>query len=115
MQEEGFDLPVRGGGEPGEEIGEVLEAVDAMQFRRADNGIDRSPTLSGIMRTFEHIVITSDGDRPDAVFNKAVAELYIAVIEEGLEMGPLSKGIADRLAPIGLLGSAFIARSLSHA
>jgi hypothetical protein len=98
MEEEGFDLPVRGGGEPGEEIGEILEAVDIVPFCRTYYGIDHSSTLSGVVRTFEHIVIASDGDRPDAVFNKAVAELYIAVIEEWLEMGPLSKGIADSFA-----------------
>jgi hypothetical protein len=34
LQKERFDLPVRGGREPGEDIGEILEAVDAMQFRR---------------------------------------------------------------------------------
>jgi len=53
--------------------------------------------LSVVVRTFEHIVITSDGDGPDAVFNQAVAELYIAVIEERLKVGPLSKGVESNL------------------
>ena len=85
------------GGQTGEGVLEVFPRVDP-QAAVLDEGVDDGGFLSGVLGTAEEPVLGSELGGPDGVLNEVVVDLDTAVVQIGLEVGPLVEGVGDGFA-----------------
>lgn len=86
------------GGQTGEDVFEVFPRVDPQAAAVLDEGVDDGGFFSGVLGSDEEPVLGSELGRPDGVLNKVVVDLYPAVAQIGLEVGPLVEGVGDGFA-----------------
>jgi hypothetical protein len=89
--------------DPGEDVGQIPERVDVIQFAGFDQSSDGGPMLGAAVRTPEQCILSVERDRADRAFNGVVVELDAAVIEEARQAFPARQGVADGLGQFALL------------
>jgi len=86
------------GGQTGEDVLEVFSRVDPQAAAVLDEGVDDGGFFSGVLGTDEEPVLGSELGGPDGVLNEVVVDLDTAVVQVGLEVGPLVEGVGAGFA-----------------
>ena len=69
-------------GDPGENIREIAEGIDVVEFAGLDQRCDRCPVLGAAVGAREQGIFPVQRDRADGTFDGVVIELDAAIVEE---------------------------------
>lgn len=89
--------------DPGEDIGEIAEGLDAVEFAGFDQGSDDGPMLGAAVRSCEECILAVERDRADRAFDGVAVDLDAAIVEEARQAIPARERVAYRLGKFCLL------------
>ena len=81
---------------------EVGEGLDAVDFRRLDQGCDAAPCLPAFVVAGEERVLAAQGYGTDQVLDAVGVDFDAAIVEEGLEPVPVAVDLGELLPEAGL-------------
>jgi hypothetical protein len=102
--QEAVDVPVEGGGQSGQDVGEVGERIEAVGFGGFDEAGGDSAGLSALVASGEEPVFASDGDFAECALGGVVVDGEAAVIELAGEDRPAFEEVADGAGGRGFRG-----------
>src|SRR5688572_7226306 len=92
-------MPVRDRRECRGQIGERVDVVELAGFNERS---DAGPGAAALVMTTEQMVLPAQSDRPDAVLNGIVVDLYPAIGEEDPQTIPVVGDVAELFPKPGL-------------
>jgi len=95
------DPPVRVAvDDPGDDVGEIGEWLDAVELAGLDQRGNDGPMLSTAVGAGEQRIFAVERDRADRAFDDVAVDFDAAVVEELGEALPAREGVADRLGKL---------------
>ena len=88
---------------PGEDVGEIAERIDVVEFACLDQRGDGGPVFGAAVRTCEQSIFAVECDGTDRAFDSIVVEFDAAIIDEARQALPARQGVADGLGKFALL------------
>lgn len=91
-------------GDPGEDIGEPRLRVEALQFRRADQGLHHGGALAAVPGAAEPPRLAPECNAAQRLAAGIVADADPAFVEEAGERRPALEQVVQRLGDVGMVG-----------
>jgi hypothetical protein len=88
---------------PGEDIGEIAERLDTIEFAGFDQRRNGCPVFGTAVGACKEGALPVERDRTDGALDCIGVDLDAAVVEEAGQTFPAREGVADRLGELGLL------------
>ncbi|ESY17766.1 hypothetical protein X749_30655 [Mesorhizobium sp. LNJC391B00] len=92
--------------DPGEDIGEIAEGLDAVEFAGFDQRGDDCPVFGAAIGACKEGVLPIERDRTNGALDCIGVDLDAAVVEEAGQAFPARERIADCLGELGRLARA---------
>jgi hypothetical protein len=92
----------------GEDVGEVLEGVDAASLACRDERVEALEARAALDVVDEEVVLAAERDATESALGAVVVEGHAIVVEDDAQLVPLVVGVAERDAD-GALGRVALA------
>ena len=89
--------------DPGEDVGQVHERVDIVQFTGLDQRGDGGPVFGAAIRACEQSIFPVERDGADGAFDGVVVKLDTAIVDEAGQALPARQGVTDGFGKLALL------------
>ena len=89
--------------DPGEDVSQVFERVDVVEFAGLDERSDGGPVFGAAIRSREQRIFPVERDGADGAFDGIVVELDTAIVDEARQTFPARQGVPDCFGELALL------------
>jgi len=92
------DGPVRGVGQPGENVSEILKRIDAPAAAAFNDGVEDGTALSGVSIAKKEPVFLAQCCGANGIFHQVVVDFYASILEVDTQEAPVGEGVIDGFA-----------------
>jgi hypothetical protein len=79
-----------------EDVGEILQGIDAARLARRDERVEAREALSALDIVDEEVVLSAKGDAAERALRAIVVERHVLIMKEDAELLPLVVRVANR-------------------